>query len=112
MGVNRISMVDASWKSQSFIARMAPEDFKSAVDVCLRKLSVARCARVSYLTHDGRRDLAEDFKLHDRLAENGHWSPFEHVARALDEPRRVGNFVGWHQYRKDFMNEHIGGKMP
>lgn len=82
------------------------------VDAMLRKLSVARCARVSYLTHDGRRDLAEDFKLHDRLASNGHWSPFEHVARALDDPRRVGNFIGWHQYRKDFQNEHIGSVMP
>ena len=41
----------------------------------LAKLSVARCARVSYLTHDGRRDPEEDLRLHDQLLANGHLSP-------------------------------------
>ena len=67
----------------------------------LCKISTGRCARVSYLTHDGKRDFAEDIKLHDKLMESGHWSPFEHVAMALDTNERVGNFVGWRQYRAD-----------
>jgi thymidylate synthase ThyX len=68
------------------------------------KISVARCARVSYLTHDGKRDPKEDLVLHNRLLSSGHLSPFEHVAK----PHKIrplytyysGNFRGWLQYRK------------
>lgn len=82
-----------------------------AAHLALKKISVGRCARVSYLTHEGTRDLMEDIKLHDKLVsttenqEPGHFSPFEHVARALDTPAQVGNFRGWYQYRKEFPNE-------
>lgn len=75
----------------------------------LAKISVGRCARVSYLTHDGKRDHAADIELHDRLAKSGHWSPFEHVAKAaLSAQYRSGNFEGWIQYRKTFKTEHAG----
>lgn len=79
-----------------------------------RKVSVGRCARVSYLTHDGKRDLYADIELHDRLASSGHWSPFEHVARPAMRTEKSGNFIGWHQYRKDFMEtENLGwGSVP
>lgn len=77
----------------------------------LKKVSTGRCARVSYLTHDGKRDIKEDIKLHDRLLESSHWSPFEHVAQALDANRWIGNFVGWKQYRKEFSTEHVGGSL-
>lgn len=73
----------------------------------LIKLSTGRCARVSYLTHDGRRDPQEDFRLHDRLVSSGHWSPFEHIAMALPSSERSGNFVGWDQYRKRFEHEFV-----
>lgn len=46
-----------------------------------KMISVGRCARVSYLTHDGKRDLEADIKLAQRLEKSGHLSPFEHVAR-------------------------------
>jgi thymidylate synthase ThyX len=92
------------------------------------KLSVARCARVSYLTHDGVRDPAKDIELHDSLLAAGHMSPFEHVARpmnmhdvadSLSKFRGVavnrtqvdpsqhfsGNFRGWVQYRKTIAGE-------
>src|SRR5580704_4726203 len=36
-------------------------------DELLCKLSVARCARVSYLTHDGKRDHDKDIELYERL---------------------------------------------
>jgi thymidylate synthase ThyX len=49
----------------------------------LIKVCVGRCARVSYLTHDGRRDLEADVRLHDDLLGNGHMSPFEHAARPM-----------------------------
>lgn len=74
-----------------------PEDYELARQIAsseeevvktLVKVSVGRCARVSYLTHDGRRDLMEDVKLHDKMAvrEPLHASPAEHVAQALDWP--------------------------
>ncbi len=76
----------------------------------VKEVAVGRCARVSYLTHDGVRDPAADIRLHDRLASAGHLSPFEHVARPMrpTELRRggwTGNLRGWHQYRKDIPNE-------
>lgn len=73
------------------------------------KVSVARCARVSYLTHEGVRDVQKDIELHDRLATSGHWSPFEHVASADRNRRRYGNFSGFIQYRKTFHNEYRAG---
>ena len=76
-----------------------------------RQISVARCARVSYLSHDGTRDLEKDLELYARLAEggaNGHWSPFEHVATPLAEPSAwSGNFRGWEQFRKRFAQEDV-----
>lgn len=77
----------------------------------LAKISVGRCARVSYLTHDGQRDHAADIELHDRLLTSGHWSPFEHVAQTLpdaDLHAECGNYRrGWFQYRKTFENEYV-----
>ncbi len=65
-------------------------------------VSAARCARVSYLTHDGIRDWRVDQDLYQRLvkADPPHWSPLEHVARPqrVDLPR-IGNFTGWAQLR-------------
>jgi len=69
------------------------------------RIATARCARVSYLTFDGKINYEEDLKLHNRLSESGHWSPFEHCAMA-QPGKRFGNFVGWKQYRKFFSNEN------
>lgn len=75
-----------------------------------RKISAARCARVSYLTHEGKRDLSADIVLYDRLTSGGHMSPLEHVARPLTEDELSegefrGNFRGWMQLRKLVPNE-------
>jgi thymidylate synthase ThyX len=64
-----------------------------------KQVSVARCARVSYLTHVGTRDTAADKVLHQRLLDAGHWSPFEHVAMAAPGEERFNNFSGWQAYR-------------
>jgi len=85
------------------------DDERELPDEVLCKLSVARCARVSYLTHDGRRDRERDIELYERLlggGANGHWSPFEHVATpASGADVRSANFVGWDQFRKRFADE-------
>jgi thymidylate synthase ThyX len=83
-------------------------------DIC--KVSAGRCARVSYLTHDGRRDPAEDIKLCERLTQSGHMSPLEHVARPMTRydigqmginasTHFLGNFRGWVSLRKLIANE-------
>ncbi len=53
----------------------------------LIKIAVARCARISYQTFgdNPKIDYAADIKLHDMLASNGHASPFEHIAKAMDD---------------------------
>lgn len=68
----------------------------------LMAISAGRCARVSYLNHDGVRDISNDLRLHDQLLSSDppHLSPFEHQAVALDESKYVGNFKGFKQYRK------------
>lgn len=50
------------------------------------KIATARCARVSYTVvgEENKSDNYEnDIKLHDRLVSAGHWSPFEHCAKAM-----------------------------
>jgi hypothetical protein len=88
----------------------------------LLKISVGRCARVSYLTHDGVRAPQEDIRLHDALVVSGHMSPTEHVALSLDKAEwnawanemfqaylekdtPMGNVFGWKQYRKTLPHE-------
>lgn len=79
----------------------------------MKKVSSGRCARVSYLTHDGVRNVSEDVKLADKLTESGHWSPFEHVAQALErEDQRNGNFIGWRQYRADVDSNFVSIVCP
>jgi thymidylate synthase ThyX len=84
---------------------------KAARDI-LVKVSCGRCARVSYLTHDGRRDLKDDIGLYDRLRTSGHMSPLEHAARPMTSAewvmgRYAGNFHGWVQHRKEFAGEAV-----
>ena len=104
------------------------EFFPDSVFNYLIPLSVARCARVSYLTHEGKEPLiTEDLALYDRLMKQVplHASPAEHQG-SPDEylgtrsvihgdgrgnsstvkedvwlcPQLHGNFDGWIQYRK------------
>jgi len=104
--------------------QLRADGFKDS-DLCL--ISTGRCARVSYLTHDGVRDPNADVALaKDRIQPSGHMSPFEHVAQALTWSEwdiyakdmadawikdRVpfGNLWGWKQLRKTIENEHDFG---
>ncbi len=87
----------------------------------LRKCSVARCARVSYMTYEMKKpSLEEDLKLYERLVGSNpkHMSPTEHQATPDNWARGIssaktfggdyewaspiyhGNFRGWKQFRK------------
>lgn len=81
------------------------------LDLDLQKLvSVARCARVSYMTHEGVRDTYIDIALFTKLkhATPPHKSPFEHVATP-ESPKELlgvsythkGNFSNWKQFRHE-----------
>lgn len=64
-------------------------------------ISAARCARVSYLNHDGTTpNYEKDLALADTLKTSHHASPFEHVALAAAAGVRSRNFTGWTQYRE------------
>lgn len=76
----------------------------------LVKISSARCARVSYLTHDGVRDISADLNLYDRLVGPGHMSPLEHPAQARPDVYNLhpSNFCyPWVQHRKFIPGEAI-----
>jgi len=90
----------------------------------LIKVSVARCARISYESFKtGKRStIEEDLKLYDRLvgAQPLHASPAEHQATPDDWvgddpdhptgwyfPDEHGNFIGWRQYRKMLPGEAV-----
>lgn len=98
----------------------------------LKLVSTARCARVSYLTHDGRETtFDEDRKLADRLIGSTplHASPAEHqctpdrydpkseqMARhggwnltdaEWEHPELHGNLPGWIQHRKQLHGEYV-----
>lgn len=80
------------------------------------KVSAARCARVSYKTHDGRTpDLNSDLDLAETLLAHRHMSPFDHQAVPVDEraftqlaiERCQRQFVGWIPYRV-FVEDNAG----
>ncbi|WP_222875361.1 FAD-dependent thymidylate synthase [Terrihabitans soli] len=87
----------------------------------LMKVSVARCARLSYLTYEGKRSwLSDDIALYEKLvvAEPMHASPAEHQAtpdtysqeyQDWDTPSQHGNLRGWRQHRKMLANEAVPG---
>ncbi|MFZ1258440.1 MAG: FAD-dependent thymidylate synthase [Candidatus Saccharimonas sp.] len=106
-----------------------PEEYNGKFEFSeeARKISAARCARVSYLTHDGKRDLDADLTLYERLVSGGHMSPLEHVATPAWERKAkfrrgpdgnydsslpwlegpfIGNFRGWKQLRKFVPSEY------
>lgn len=77
--------------------------------ITLARWSAARCARVSYLTHDGKApDPQKDLALYEALVGSRplHASPVEHQAypdqirSPLSNSKLWGNFNGWVQHRK------------
>ena len=69
--------------------------------------SAARCARVSYMNHDGSTpDIRKDVELHDSLKGSvpPHMSPFEHQLKCMplylvESKNQYANFYGFMPYR-------------
>jgi hypothetical protein len=90
------------------------------------KMSTARCARVSYLNHEGDSpSMEEDMNLYTRLmgSQPFHATPPEHQAtpdrympsvvngymtKKWENPHEHGNLYGWRQYRKMIPGEDGG----
>lgn len=85
------------------------------VETIAKKLSVARCARISYTPFDGDASIERELERYDLLVGSSplHASPAEHQAT----PRRPGDYKtpagggnlgrGWIQYRKTLPGEYV-----
>ena len=107
--------------AESSITRHKPNKWDVCIMACA--VSAARCARVSYLTHDGERPtLQKDLELYRHLvnANPPHMSPCEHQASPncyskIDEldypitPVTHSNFRGWRQFRHLIKDESVPG---
>lgn len=116
----------AQYKLQEGHVTRDTPSYKELLEI-VRKISVARCARVSYKAFDGKvAPIEKDLELYHQLlvSEPLHASPAEHqatpdvseVVYITDQyedlwrrPYLHGNFQGWCQYRKMLPNEFIAG---
>ncbi len=85
---------------------ITPNDYATGVrqglSRLMSKISAARCARVSYLNHDGTYpDVDKDLELFERLAGSrpAHLSPLEHSAECQETCGFNANFDGWKSFR-------------
>jgi hypothetical protein len=87
----------------------------------LRKISAARCARISYKPFDGDPSYTRELERYAGLVSSDHIhaSPMEHQAvpdtgfkrgttQKFDNPELHGNLDGWIQYRKLIPGEYVG----
>ena len=94
------SVRDGDWHLP-YVSKEEAESF-SDIRIALQ-CSAARCARVSYLTHDGKKpSVEEDVKLYQRLVGSSpiHASPTEHQATPSELDSYFANFRGWVQHRR------------
>lgn len=86
----------------------------------LKKISAARCARISYEPFNGEASIEAELDRYNLLMtdERVHASPLEHQASPdnfnaangeWDHPHFHGNLTGWCQYRKMIPNECYHG---
>lgn len=86
-------------------------------------ICTALACRASYSSFEKGIDPDDAQRIHDQGVKNGHWSPFEHPAQAINEKENMGKFwsypwsnfdtyahgtctkSGWGQYRKLFPQE-------
>ena len=108
-------------RGQWHLPYVTQDDWNICNDISvLKKVSTARCGRVSYLNHEGKvPTIDEDIKLYERLVVRTnddpiHASPAEHQATpdymkedGWNQPWLQGNFTGYIQHRKTIKGEYI-----
>lgn len=102
--------------------QMANENIEELVNITglsfieiQKRLSVARCAWVSYFMPGTKKMANTQAALHTYakliVNEPRHLSPAQHVATPLPESVRVGPFCGWLMHRKEIEGESGGDKV-
>lgn len=99
--------IDASESVKRSIHLPLMEDFYNSFLECwlleeftlpqLQLISAARLARISYFKWQD--DPYKDLELAYKLMQNGHASPFEHIAFAQEDTEYYANFKSWKQLR-------------
>lgn len=74
-------------------------------NVAYGMVSAARCARVSYMNHENRKSLDDDFRLAFDLLVEKHMTPYEHQIIATKDGVQSGNVRNFHQLRKSIIAE-------
>jgi len=83
-------------------------------DFWKKRISAGRSCRISFMTHENKRDIFADIKTAATLIERSddviHAAALEHVATCHEDGNhRSGPFFGFHQFRKEFQNENVPG---
>jgi thymidylate synthase ThyX len=70
------------------------------------KISVARCARLSYQTLGDNPEInyEKDLELYEVLSKSGHWSPFEHVAKVMTGDE----YLEWNKGKLEWSEDKLG----
>lgn len=96
-----------------------PDDYQRTSKLYKLKISVARCARISYNTFEGGIDYAKDIALFKQLvgSEPLHASPAEHQARVPTKKELIDGVFntewaeddkGWHEQRGKYVSNLVG----
>lgn len=103
-----------SEKYQVWLTKNMIDYTQEEFDTWRIKVATARCARVSYTTvgeEDKPANYPNDIKLHDKLLESQHMSPFEHCARAMSEEEYEG-YTKTYGEIKEFIEDDISEYRP
>jgi hypothetical protein len=117
---------DEDWDiADDWLAKQSIYPTDERVIAVLKKISAARCARVSYAPFDGNGSIEAEIKRYNYLinSELVHASPIEHQAtpdtksikhgsvqfgrKTWDNPKLHGNFIGYIQNRKTVPGEYV-----
>lgn len=111
--------IDKEWLKTYVIDNSLLNNQQQILTETINKISIARCARLSYQTLGDNPviDYEKDLALYEILATSGHWSPFEHVAKVMNneeydcytrtEPDLSGIYTekGWCRNFKGFIQQ-------
>ena len=102
-------------KLVALVDKTDPLSAEEQIERFKKEIACARSARISYkpFGSEDQYDYVADRKLFRSLVDGGHMSPLEHCARAMSDAEfneryangYCGNFRGFVQYRKMFVNE-------
>ena len=86
-------------------ASIETDNYEDVEDL-VHKISIARCARLSYQTLGDNPviDYEKDLQLYEVLSKSGHWSPFEHVAKLMTEDE----YLEWNKGKLEWSQDKLG----